>query len=75
VLLDLTGVPLVDTQVAGALIQVTRAAMLLGAHVILVGVRPEIAQSLVSLGIDLRSIGTEPTLSAAIERLLQHRKR
>jgi len=75
VLLDLTGVPLVDTQVAGALIQVTRAAMLLGAHVTLVGVRPEIAQSLVSLGIDLRSIGTEPTLSAAIERLLQHRRR
>jgi DNA-binding LacI/PurR family transcriptional regulator/anti-anti-sigma regulatory factor len=73
VLLDLTGVPLVDTQVAGGLIQVTRAATLLGAHVTLVGVRPEIAQSMVSLGIDLRSIGTQPTLSAAIELLLRRR--
>jgi DNA-binding LacI/PurR family transcriptional regulator/anti-anti-sigma regulatory factor len=73
VLLDLTGVPLVDTQVAGALIQVTRAAMLLGAHVILVGVRPEIAQSLVSLGIDLSFVGTEATLSAAVERLIRRR--
>jgi DNA-binding LacI/PurR family transcriptional regulator/anti-anti-sigma regulatory factor len=69
VLLDLTGVPLVDTQVAGVLIQVTRASMLLGARVTLVGVRPEIAQSLVSLGVDLSFIGTESTLSAAVERL------
>lgn len=69
VLLDLTGVPLVDTQVAGVLIQVTRASMLLGARVTLVGVRPEIAQSLVSLGVDLSFISTELTLSAAVERL------
>jgi len=73
VLLDLTGVPLVDTQVAGGLIQVTRAAMLLGAHVILVGVRPEIAQSLVSLGIDLNYISTQPSLSAAVELLIRQR--
>jgi len=73
VLLDLTGVPLVDTQVAGTFIQVTRAAMLLGAHVILVGVRPEIAQSLVSLGIDLTYISTQPTLSAAVEQLIRRR--
>jgi anti-anti-sigma regulatory factor len=71
ILLDLTGVPLVDTQVAGVLIQVTRASMLLGARITLVGVRPEIAQSLVSLGIDLSFISTESTLSAAIERLIR----
>lgn len=71
VLLDLTGVPLVDTQVAAALIRVTRAATLLGAHVTLVGVRPEIAQSMVSLGIDLSFITTRATLSAAVEELMR----
>jgi len=70
VLIDLTSVPLVDTQVAQALIQVTQAVTLLGARVILVGVRPEVAQSIVSLGIDLSSIQTMPTLAAAL-RLLQ----
>jgi anti-anti-sigma factor len=69
VLIDLTGVPLVDSQVAQALIQVTHAVTLLGARVILVGVRPEVAQSIVSLGIDLSSIRTMPTLAAALTLL------
>ena len=56
VLLDMTGVPLVDTQVANSLIQTARAAMLLGARVVMVGIRPEIAQSIVGLGIDLQHL-------------------
>jgi len=73
VLLDITAVPLVDTQVANSLIQTTQAAMLLGAQVILVGIRPEIAQSIIGLGIDLRHIATQPSLAVAVEHLLLQR--
>src|SRR5262249_22640418 len=69
VLLDITGVPLVDSQVANSLIQAARAAVLLGARVILVGIRPEIAQSIVGLGIDLSHIASQPTLAAALRTL------
>lgn len=71
VLLDISGVPLVDTQVAHSLLQTTRAASLLGARVILIGVRPEIAQSIVGLGIDLHQFVTQPTLAAAVQSLLK----
>jgi DNA-binding LacI/PurR family transcriptional regulator/anti-anti-sigma regulatory factor len=71
VLLDITGVPVVDTHVAAALIQVARAATLLGAQVTLVGVRPEIAQSIVSLGVDLATIGTRSTLASALAELIR----
>jgi anti-anti-sigma factor len=69
VLLDITGVPLVDSQVASSLLRAARAVTLLGARVILVGVRPEMAQSIVGLGIDLRTIATQPTLAAALRAL------
>jgi len=75
VLLDITGVPMVDTQVANTLIQVARTASLLGSRVILVGIRPEIAQSIVGLGIGLESLVTQPTLAAAIAALQYERKR
>jgi rsbT co-antagonist protein RsbR len=68
-LLDITGVPLVDTQVANSLIQTARAAKLLGAQVLLMGVRPEIAQSIVGLGVDLRNLTIYSSLAAAIEVL------
>jgi len=71
VLLDISGVPLVDTQVANSLVQAARAARLLGARVILIGVRPEIAQSIVGLGIELQHLATEPTLAAAVQSLLK----
>jgi anti-anti-sigma regulatory factor len=71
VLLDITGVPLVDTQVAGTLIQMARAVGLLGARVTLVGVRPEIAQSIVSLGVELSLIETRPTLASALQALIK----
>jgi anti-anti-sigma factor len=69
VLLDITGVPVVDSQVAQALLSATQAVTLLGARVTLVGVRPEIAQSIVGLGIDLRGIAIQATLAAAIQAL------
>jgi anti-anti-sigma regulatory factor len=69
VLLDVTGVPIVDTQVANSLIQTARAAMLLGAKVVMVGIRPEIAQSIVGLGIDLQHLTIHSTLASAIGRM------
>ncbi|MFL5803360.1 MAG: STAS domain-containing protein, partial [Roseiflexaceae bacterium] len=75
VLLDITGVPMVDTQVANTLIQVARTASLLGSRVILVGIRPEIAQSIVGLGIDLESLATQSTLAAAVEAIQYERTR
>jgi anti-anti-sigma regulatory factor len=75
VLLDITGVPLVDTQIANSLLQAARAATLLGARVTPVGVRPEIAQSIIGLGIDLRHLATQPSLAAALKALLKERER
>lgn len=48
--LDITGVPVVDTEVAQGLVQVVQAAQLLGCKVVLVGIRPEVAQAIVGLG-------------------------
>ena len=70
-ILDITGVLIVDTQVANALIQAAQAVRLLGAQVILTGVRPEVAQTLVNLGIDLSSILTRSTLQAGITESLR----
>jgi len=73
VLLDITGVAMIDEQVAGALMQIASAAALLGAQVALVGVRPEIAQHIASLGMDLRWLVTHPTLATAVQTLLHAR--
>ncbi len=69
VLLDITGVPIIDTHVAATLLRTAHAADLLGARLTLVGVRPEIAQSIIGLGIDLHGITTQPTLAAALVQL------
>jgi DNA-binding LacI/PurR family transcriptional regulator/anti-anti-sigma regulatory factor len=74
VLLDVTGVPLVDTQVASSLVQTGQAARLLGAQVIMVGIRPEIAQSIVGLGIDLQHLKIYATLDSAISKLQLERR-
>lgn len=65
-ILDITGVPIVDTQVAQGLMQVVQAAQLLGARVVLVGIRPEVAQAIVGLGINLNSIVTRSSLQSGI---------
>lgn len=66
VILDITGIPLVDTQVANAFLHAAQAVKLLGAKVILTGIRPEVAQTLVSLGVDLSGITTRATLQTGI---------
>jgi PAS domain S-box-containing protein len=65
-LVDITGVPMIDTQTAQHLIETISAVRLLGAQVVLTGVRPAIAQTLVHLGIDLSGITTRSSLSAGL---------
>jgi rsbT co-antagonist protein RsbR len=72
-ILDITGVPVVDTMVANGLIQAAQAVRLLGAQVMLTGIRPEVAQTLVGLGVDLRGIVTHSTLQSGIAAVLRRR--
>ena len=65
-LVDITGVPAIDTQTAQHLIETITAVRLLGAQVVLTGVRPAIAQTLVHLGIGLSDIVTRSSLSAGL---------
>lgn len=70
VLLDITGVPVVDTMVAHHIIQAADAVRLVGAKCMLVGIRPEIAQTIVSLGINLKDFTTTSTLQRGVEQAL-----
>ncbi|MGQ9548255.1 MAG: STAS domain-containing protein [Roseiflexus sp.] len=65
-ILDISGVPLVDSQVAQGLIAVVQQARLLGAEAVLVGIRSEVAQALVGIGIDFRQVRTYRDLEAAL---------
>jgi anti-anti-sigma regulatory factor len=65
-LLDITGVPVVDSQVAQGLLSVVQAGRLLGAQVLLIGIRPEVAQTIVQLGIDLTNVMTSVDLETAL---------
>lgn len=71
VILDITGVPLVDTNVANALVQAARSVRLLGAQAILVGITPEVAQTLVGLGADLGELLTRGDLQSGITYALK----
>ena len=66
-LVDIMGVPTVDTQTAQHLIETISAVRLLGAQVVLTGVRPAIAQTLVHLGVDLTGIITRSSMSAGLQ--------
>jgi len=66
-LVDIMGVPTIDTQTAQHLIETISAVRLLGAQVVLTGVRPAIAQTLVHLGIDLSGIMTRSSLAAGLQ--------
>lgn len=68
VILDITGVPIVDTMVANNLIKTVQAAALIGARCLLVGISPQIAQTLVHLGINLSSIETCATLRSGLQK-------
>jgi len=70
-LLDITGIPIVDTQVAKGLIAIVQAARLLGAEVLLVGIRSEVAQTIVGLGLDLGGVRTFSDIQTAIEAVEQ----
>jgi rsbT co-antagonist protein RsbR len=70
VLLDITGVAVVDTGVAHHLMQTARAAGLLGSQVVLVGISAEIAQTLVQLGLDLGQLITLSNLQSGLEYAL-----
>lgn len=70
-ILDITGVRAADGQVANALIQAARAARLLGAEVVLTGIGPEVARSLVEEGVNLGDIATLSTLQSGIAYALR----
>ena len=70
-ILDISGVPMVDTMVAQNLIKTVSATRLMGAECIISGIRPEIAQTIVHLGIDLSSIVTKASLASALKHAFQ----
>lgn len=70
VILDITGVSLIDTSTANHLLMTTRAASLLGSKVVLTGMGPEIAQSVVHLGVDLRGLVTLASLRDGLDYAL-----
>jgi rsbT co-antagonist protein RsbR len=65
-IIDITGVPTVDTQVAQHLIKTVTALRLMGAECIISGIRPQIAQTIVHLGVDLQGIITKSNLADAL---------
>ncbi|SMQ85193.1 rsbT co-antagonist protein RsbR [Bacillus sp. OV166] len=71
VLIDITGVPVVDTMVAHHIIQASEAVRLVGAKCLIVGIRPEIAQTIVNLGINLTQVMTKNSLQKGIEAALE----
>ncbi|WP_430788632.1 RsbT co-antagonist protein RsbRA [Virgibacillus flavescens] len=71
VLIDITGVPVVDTMVAHHIIQAAEAVRLIGSTCILVGIRPEIAQTIVNLGIDLGKFPTKSSLKKGFQKALE----
>jgi len=67
-ILDVTGVPMIDTYVARGLMDLIKGLRLLGANVTLVGVRPEVAQTIVALGVHLRDVEVFSDLGSALQR-------
>lgn len=70
-IIDITGVPIVDTLVAQHLLKTVAAARLMGADCIISGIRPQIAQTIVHLGVDLKDVITKATLSDALSIAFQ----
>jgi rsbT co-antagonist protein RsbR len=70
-ILDITGVPTVDTLVAQHLLKTVTALRLMGAECIISGVRPQIAQTIVHLGVDLQGVTTKSNLADALALALK----
>jgi rsbT co-antagonist protein RsbR len=70
-IIDITGVPTVDTLVAQHLLKTIAAARLMGADCIISGIRPQIAQTIVHLGVNLEDVVTKPTLADAFSVALK----
>jgi len=70
-IIDITGVPAVDTQVAQHLLKTVVAARLMGAECVISGIRPQIAQTIVGLGIEFGDIATKATLAEALRLTLR----
>jgi anti-anti-sigma factor len=68
VIVDITGISMLDTHVANTLLQAAQSANLLGASVIVCGIRPEVAQTIISLGIDLKVLHSASDLQTALLR-------
>ena len=64
-IIDITGVPVVDTLVAQHLLKTVAAARLMGAECMISGIRPQIAQTIIHLGVDLAGVVTKATLADA----------
>jgi CheY-like chemotaxis protein len=71
-IIDITGVPTVDTHVASLLIRAAQAVRLLGAEVVLTGIRSKVARSLVELGVDLGGLNTRRDLQAGLTYARSH---
>jgi rsbT co-antagonist protein RsbR len=70
-IIDITGVPTVDTLVAQYLLKTVAAARLMGADCIISGIRPQIAQTIVHLGVELGDVATKATLADALALALR----
>jgi len=73
-IIDITGVPTVDTLVAQHLLKTVSAARLMGTDCIISGIRPQIAQTIIHLGVELQGVVTKASLSGAFAYALEHRK-
>lgn len=73
-IIDITGVPVVDTQVANRLMRTVEAVRLLGTRSIITGINPVIAQTLVQLGVDLSQLSTKASLESGLKQAFRDLK-
>jgi len=73
VILDVTGVPIIDERIARVLLESAQAARLLGAQVVLTGLRPELAETIISLGLNLAGLIVRADLQSGVAYALKQR--